>query len=887
MNSVIKTLLLNGTVCTGALLLGACSGGSGGGGSEREVDISAGPGSGEFIYDGPAPASAEIQNFKRNFYDPLAANDRCGECHTPGGNGTTAFVDQSNVNNAWQAARKVVNLDDPASSAVVSRVAGGHNCWLGAGQEEACATTVTGYVERWAAEAVQSAATVNLSPRRALAPGGARIVPTTLTDAVALLPELQSGGELMGLLNRFCSDCHSDTAPVPQVPYFASDDPELAYEALRSRINLTQPENSRVVLRLSPEQHNCWSDCSDDATTMQGAVDRFAAQVQATAVDPALLVSSAQVLAEDGIVATAGGRYESDLVAKWEFREGAGATVADTSGVQPEIPLALSGEFSWMASWGVRLVNGKAQGGVNASSKLFEQLAGTGEYTVEAWVAPANVSQEEAWVFGYSGGPDSSNLTLRQSLYNYEAFGRSSVTEQSNAGEPALTTADAAELAQATLQHVVLTYDPVSGRRIYVNGQFTGDLDPAGGGVLNNWNESFAVVLGNSTAGSNPWSGAMRMIAIHNRALSPGQVQQNFEVGVGQKYYLLFSVAELVEGASACSGNRNGEPVDYCYVVFEVSQFDDTAYLFNEPFFVNLNPQGGSVNFDLRGIRIGINGRLADIGQGFVNVSASISGGNLGEAPPQLSAMGTVLTLEYGAEQDEFFLAFDAIDGRTGKSDDGSVDSWFPVYSGSVAPDVAMRTFDEVNATLSALTGVPVGDRTTSPATGKSVADTYTAVRRALPGVADFNAFMSSHQMAATQLAAAYCDALVQDSGLRADLFPAGLDITTPVASPSMDWRQQVVAPLVDRAANSGLLPPVYREQMLDEIEQLITDDRDLKPYVFINGQWVSDPDPAAHNKRDGLIYCNNNAPCPPGRTAEVVTAACTAVFGSALVLMK
>ncbi|MEM8547318.1 MAG: LamG-like jellyroll fold domain-containing protein, partial [Pseudomonadota bacterium] len=503
------------TVCFTLAAMAGCSGGSGGGGSERQVDISAGPSSGEFVYAGPAPASEEIQNFKRNFYDPLAANNRCGECHTPGGTGTTAFVDQTNVNDAWQETRTVVNLNDPPASAVVRRVAQGHNCWLGVGQEEACATTITGYVERWASEAVQTTAAVKLTPRRSLAPGGARLVPASLPEASALYPNLASGGELMGLLARYCDECHSDTADNPQVPYFASDDADIAYEALRTRINLSRPEDSRVVLRLSPELHNCWGDCAANAAEMNAAVARFAATIDTTQVNPALLVSSAQILAEDGIVATAGGRYESDLVAKWEFREGSGATAADTSGVLPEVPLALSGQYRWMASWGLMLVNGKAQGGVSGSTKLFEQLSGTGEYSVEAWVAPANVSQEQAWIFGYSGGPDSNNVVLRQSLYNYEALGRSSVTEQSSAGEPGLSTADDAELAQATLQHVVLTYDPVAGRRLYVNGVFTGDGDPAGGGLLNNWNESFAVVLGNSTAGSNPWSGALRMVAVH------------------------------------------------------------------------------------------------------------------------------------------------------------------------------------------------------------------------------------------------------------------------------------------------------------------------------------------------------------------------------------
>ena len=46
-------------------------------------------------------------------------------------------------------------------------------------------------------------------------------------------------------------------------------------------------------------------------------------------------------------------------------------------------------------------------------------------------------------------------------------------------------------------------------------------------------------------------------------------------------------------------------------------------------------------------------------------------------------------------------------------------------------------------------------------------------------------------------------------------------------------------------------------------MELLVTDDRDLKPYALVDGEWVPDPNPAMHNKRDGLMYCLNDAPCP------------------------
>ena len=875
--------------CFMLLALSACSGGSGGGGSERPVDISAAVGSSDFVYNGAAPASEEIQNFKVSLYDALAGNDRCGECHTPGGPGTTHFVDQTNVNEAWQEARTVVNLSEPASSALVQRVANGHNCWLGAAQNATCATTITGYIERWAASGLSSTATVQLVPRDPISPAGTKVLPQALLDVSALGLDLESGGELLDILETYCADCHSDTAVIPQVPFFASASSELAYKALRGTIDLIEPAMSRLVLRLAPESHNCWSDCDDNAAEVEQAILNLADTVPVTDIDPELLVSTAQVLERDGIIATSGGRFEANLVAKWEFREGTGTTTADTSGVSPEIPLTLSGEYAWQAGWGIRFVNGKAQGGVGSSAKLFNKIAGTGEYSIEAWVAPTNVSQEEAWIMAYAGGPENRNMLLSQSLYNYEAFNRSTVTEDNNGGSPALTTPDADELAQASLQHVVVTYDPIDGRKIYVNGQLSGDVDPAGGGLLNNWSEAFAVVLGNATGSTNPWAGVMRMVAVHNSAMTQDEVFQNFEIGVGQKYYVLFSVSEVLDDEGVCHVMDSGDRVNYCYVVFEVSQFDGGSYLFNQPFFANLNPDGGEVNFDLRGIRLGINGKLAKIGQAFVNVDARVRGGNLGELGQPLSPVGSIIALENGADQDVFFLAFDEVDGVSGIFDDGSKQRFSTSLNGEPSADIAMRTFDEINATLSRLTGVPVSSNNASAVTGKTVGETFSIVRRALPGVADFQAYMSSHQMAATQLAAAYCDALVQDVSLREKIFPkpATFDFSTPVASADIDWRNHVVVPLVDRAIKTGLLSDAVRGSIIDEVELLITDNRDLKPYIFVNGNYVSDPDPAVHNKRDGLIYCLDNRQCPASRTADVVKAACTAVLGSAVVLMQ
>ncbi|ARN72790.1 LamG-like jellyroll fold domain-containing protein [Oceanicoccus sagamiensis] len=457
------------------LLLQACSGGSGGGSSEREAVVEDTTIDG-FIYSGPVPANSEIQSFKSAFYDNVVI--RCGSCHTSGGVGTTAFVDNDDVNLAWDEARKVTNLLDPGASAVVTRVENGHNCWLSS--NASCAAAMTGYIERWAQGESQSASTVTLLPRTSQALAGLKILPASYGDAVSEVSfDLTAEPELLYLLNTYCSDCHSGNADTPQSPYFASDDPAIAYAAMAGKIDLANPANSRFVVRLN-SNHNCWSsDCAADALVIENAIGRLADDLPEVDVDSALVISQAQVLETDGIIASGGGRIETDVIAKWEFREGEGSQVADTSGVQPEIPLTVLGEFDWVGGWGVSLTDGRVQGAVSGSSKLYDRIAIAGEYTIEAWVAPNNVTQEDAWIVGYAGGPESRNSLLTQTLYNYDFYNRSSANAESNGG-PATSTEDDDEIAQATLQHVVLTYDPINGRKIFVNGEDTGVVDEQG-----------------------------------------------------------------------------------------------------------------------------------------------------------------------------------------------------------------------------------------------------------------------------------------------------------------------------------------------------------------------------------------------------------------------
>jgi hypothetical protein len=265
-------------------------------------------------------------------------------------------------------------------------------------------------------------------------------------------------------------------------------------------MDLDNPANSRFVVRLGQEFHNCWTaSCTSDAADMEAAITELSDAIPLTQVNPSLVTSMALGL-PDGIVSSAGGRHETNVIALYEFKTGSGNQAYDTSGVEPALNLSLSGEYDWVGGWGVAFSNGKAQGSTTASTKLYNLITATGEFTVEAWVAPANVTQDgPARIVSYSGGSTARNFMLGQTLYSYDTLVRADSTNQN--GEPQLSTDADDEDLQATLQHVVMTYDPVNGRRIYVNGVSTGDLDMVPGGLLNEWDNTFAARWTTRTAG--------------------------------------------------------------------------------------------------------------------------------------------------------------------------------------------------------------------------------------------------------------------------------------------------------------------------------------------------------------------------------------------------
>ena len=851
------------------LLLMAAVGLTGcGGGATTEAKPGGGTGAIAVTYTG-IPNSDLVLRFAQEVWPNL--NNHCATCHGDGSSPTDPRFAQTDINAAFNAAITVASLSSPADSTLVYMVGeGNHNCWLPNNTQ--CADLMTRWIANWAGGYAAGGREVVLREPAVpdMPPSSTRQLPAGPYDSIPSFFDT-----VYPVLIDHCAECH---VPNPSDPignnvspqfFFAHSDVTEAYNNSKPYMNLDNPPNSGLVQKIIPGTHYCRdpnttgiNTCPEIATALETAITNFAGGITVNPPNLGGTVSGAITIL-DATVASGGNRFENNQIALWEFKAGTGNTVYDVSAVSPEINLNLNGSYGWIGGYGVDFTGGRAASLVGDSAKLNNMInpvaGGSGEYSIEAWVIPANVTQVNSYIMSYGGGETDMNFTLGQTMYNYNYL-HNSTTMLNN---EAISTPDADELLQATLQHVVTTFDPIDGRRIYVNGSLTNALDPAAAGSVQTWqNDTFPFVLGSDASGGHAWEGKIRLAAIHNRALTHEQIVQNFEVGVGAKYFQLFGIGHL-PGVPAGS-----------YIMFEFMQFDSYSYLFYKPTYINLDDPNVRPGISLQGMRIGINGKIPFEGQAYSKLNLTI------DAHDQvLSNMGTIIALEKGSasavrsENDEFFLVFEHLAG----TDNPFVDLP-PIQPVAASPgqvsDIGLRTFDEINITMSNLTGIPhttcaIGGTAGQPEGGTGpncTADgTFTTYRQQFPNVENIDTFLPSHQMAISQLAMAYCNELINNTGARSTYFPGFAFSAGPGTAFDATGRSQIIDPLlekmlnVDFANNKFLTSQPTEAEVRTELNNLI--------------------DKLATTCTTG---CNT-----PARTASVVTATCAVALGNAATLIQ
>ena len=537
-----------------------------------------------------------------------------------------------------------------------------------------------------------------------------------------------------------CATCHVDPTPLPIIPsvppLMADENVTDAYNAVVSnqKVNLNNPSNSRLVLKPRDENHNCGGAvlCEEFAVAMEAAIQSWADAAAASSPPPNNLprVASAMASFADGQDGGAA-RVDANVIALYDFSAGTGDVVVDRSGVGTPMDLLIEGDMEWVDGGGLQNINGKARAAAADSAKLFNLISeDQDEFTIEAWITPAaedqnvgGISVIAAFQRTNNASINNNNFILGQVNTNFQLRTRSETT--GNNGQPALDVNGGD--VRTDLMHVVLTVDSTSGRKAYIDGQFVGDMDGTPLGQLN-WDAAFGFTIGNEyeDQSGNLWQGTYRMVAVHNRALTEAQVQQNFDAGLGNFVTLAFDVSSVV-GAPAT-------------VQMQVAEVDDNAYVFANPTFVS-----DVSGVPIKNIRIAVNNTIPVATQAFRSVDmTAMQSGQL------LSPLGALIPKDSGPAMDTFHLEFETLGAQVGSGDPYVPPTEPGIADFGVLPDIGVRSFSSVNDTMSVLTTIPV--------TQNTVRNRYQELLGQLPASTDVMAFGSAQQIAIQRLAVTYCD---------------------------------------------------------------------------------------------------------------------------------
>ncbi len=654
------------------------------------------------------------------------------------------------------------------------------------------------------------------------------------------------------LMRQYCVQCHAGSGP--GFPHIAHPDAETAFRAVvdNQKVRLLDPARSRLVLRLAVDRHFCWSDCAANAATMQAAIQMWAdAVVTAQPPDP----NDPNAINPQGVITSEGrsflnaaraesGRFQGDMIAYWKFEEGTGTIAADTAPVGPTMNLTLSGTYAWQSGGGVVFDGGRAMADPNDSKKLYNEIAsgnGSQEYSVEAWVIPANTTQgsveNPARIVSYAKDADHHNFMLGQALYAYDAFNRNSAlnpkvsAQDRNNGKPEFATSDGDQDLQANLQHAVLTYDQMHGRRIYVDGVFTDDVDPVPAGLLIGWDPTFNFAIGREPTNNRTWRGVVKSVAIFRSALTPAQILQNYLAGASQRYTLRFGLDSTL-GAGA-------------WVEFQVSEFDAYSYLFCAPVLET----NGRTGFSVQTIRVAVNGVAPIASQSFRTLNIPVT-----TSRTQLSTQCQVVPKDLGADQDTFHIFFDTLGALSEPIADIGPNPPPTPGPATPFPGIGVRDFAEINDTMGKLTGVGSNNA--------SVKATYLELLQQLPGTNDPYGFVSAQQVGIARLSLEFCDQLVENTTLRNAFFGAGgFDFTQPgtTAFDSQAKRDAIINPLVDKMIGTSLN----------------------------NQPAQTDVRPVLNTLFDQLTTGCTAATCPATFTRNAVKGVCSAVLSSGAVQLQ
>jgi len=222
-------------------------------------------------------------------------------------------------------------------------------------------------------------------------------------------------------------------------------------------------------------------------------------------------------------------RETDGLEVLYNFRTTSGDTVTDRAG---DLDLKIANPKAVRRGAGFLEVLGQTKiFAEQPARKLSAAVKKSNGISIEAWVKPANTSQEgPARIVTLSKDSQLRNFTLGQE--KDQAVVRLRTTQRTDNGMPGLEAR--ANSLKTELTHLVFTLQPEDGRsRIFVNGEVVADGNM--GKDLSNWDESMRFGLADEWSGDRLWKGTYYLVAVYSRELQPEEVTQHFKAGIDAK----------------------------------------------------------------------------------------------------------------------------------------------------------------------------------------------------------------------------------------------------------------------------------------------------------------------------------------------------------------
>ncbi len=221
-------------------------------------------------------------------------------------------------------------------------------------------------------------------------------------------------------------------------------------------------------------------------------------------------------------------RVTDGLIAYYPLTTFDGVNSPDQSGYATPLDLAVQvGTISQPAgeSCGLTFAAPARMASNSTPIKVVDAVSATGELTIEAWLAAADILQDgPARIVTFSWDAYNRNFTLGQDGGRYAVRLRTSDTGPN--GVPDAVTTD---VMTTDPQHVVFTHEPNGNETIYVNGSVV--YNGARSGIIRGWNSGYGFAFGDEFDGDRSWLGTIFQVALYNRALTAPEVNQNLQAG--------------------------------------------------------------------------------------------------------------------------------------------------------------------------------------------------------------------------------------------------------------------------------------------------------------------------------------------------------------------